>query len=137
MATWQESMDSLCDTASYFSTCNVMDINFVDGSTSEVYVAISKEQRHQGLAQVSSIDLDGMLFVYDKPSLVPFTMAKMNIDLDIGWYDERGKLIKWKMCVAGTTEPQFCPTPFSYVLECPAGTLNINDLLIKVKENNG
>lgn len=124
-------MQTLCETARFLSSCNVLDIYFENGSTLEVYVAASPEQRSAGLANVASIDLDGMLFVYDTPSYVPFTMQKMQMDLDIAWYDRAGTLIQLASYQAGFSDPIFCPKPFTYVLEAPKGTLSEVNLKVR------
>jgi uncharacterized membrane protein (UPF0127 family) len=123
MSDWFQQMNAVCDTARYFMNCNVMDIEFMDGSQLEVYVAISPEERNRGLSEVSSIDLDGMLFVYSRPSYTPFTMKKMMMDLDIAWYGVDGSIIQNGTYIMGQTEPIYSPQPYSYVLEVPAGTL--------------
>lgn len=132
MLDWQTQMDALCSTARFLSTCNVIDVAFANGERREVYVAISPEERQQGLAEVASLDLDGMLFFYATPSFVPFTMAKMMMDLDIAWYNESGELLKFGTFQAGSQEPLFCSAAFSYVLEAPAGTLPKSNLKVRV-----
>lgn len=131
METWAEEMEMLRSTASFFQSSNVLDIHFLDGSTYEVYLAISPQERQKGLSEVAWIDLDGMLFVYSQPSYTPFTMAKMQMDLDIGWYASDGALIKKGTYKAGLREPLYCPQPFSYVLEVPAGTLTDSNLKVR------
>lgn len=121
----------LRSTANFFQSRNVLDIHFLDGSTYEVYLAISPQERQRGLSEVAWIDLDGMLFVYSQPSYTPFTMEKMQMDLDIGWYAADGSLIKKGTFKAGTTEPLYSPQPFSYVLEVPAGTLTNSNLKVR------
>jgi len=132
MLDWQTQMDALCSTARYFATCNVIDIVFVNGEHREVYVAISPDERQRGLAEVASLDLDGMLFFYANPSFVPFTMAKMMMDLDIAWYNQSGELLKFGTFQAGSQAPLFCQQAFSYVLEAPADTLPQVDLKVRL-----
>lgn len=131
MKEWSLKMNAVCSTARYFMNCNVMDIEFVDGSQLEVYIAISPDERSRGLSEVSSIDLDGMMFVYSRPSYAPFTMAKMEMDLDIAWYAADGSLIKKGTYVKTYPKPIYTPQPYSYVLEVPAGTLPNANLKVR------
>lgn len=131
MDNWLSNMQSVCDTARFFSTCNVMDISFTDGTELEVYVAISPEERSQGLSEVSSIDLDGMLFVYQRPSYTPFTMAKMQMDLQIAWYAVDGSVIQSGSYPSGYPDPIYSPKPYSYVLEVPDGALPNSNLKVR------
>lgn len=120
---WNNRMSSAVDTARFFADCDVIDISFDNGSVMEVYVAISPEQRSRGLASISSIDLDGMLFYFDKPSYVPFTAEKMVIPIDIAWYAADGTLLALRRNVAPGTGALFSQQPFSYVLEAPPGII--------------
>jgi len=128
---WEHRMAAVCETASFLINCDVIDISFSNGTTREVYVAISKAQRAKGLSCISYVDLDGMLFYYDQPSFVPFTMAKMEIAIDIAWYDATGTLIKLASFEPGYAHPIFCPKAFSYVLEAPAGTIPQSNLKVR------
>lgn len=132
MSDWSDQMEMLRSTASFFQSRNVLDIHFLDGSTYEVYLAISPQERQQGLSEVAWIDLDGMLFVYNQPSYTPFTMAKMQMDLDIAWYGVDGSLIKKGTYKAGLQEPLYSPKPYFYVLETPAGTLTNSNLKVRM-----
>lgn len=132
MSDWSLQMDAVCATARYFMNCNVMDVEFVDGSQLEVYIAISPEERSRGLSEVSSIDLDGMMFVYSRPSYTPFTMEKMMMDLDIAWYAADGSIIKAGTYMRGQLGPLYSPQPYSYVLEVPAGTLPEANLKVRL-----
>jgi|JI9StandDraft_2_1071091.scaffolds.fasta_scaffold46679_4 uncharacterized membrane protein (UPF0127 family) len=130
MNEWYEKMNAVCSTARYFANRNVIDVEFQDGSQLEVYVAISQIERQRGLSEVAFIDLDGMLFAYSLPSLVPFTMKAMLMDLDIAWYSADGSVLKFGTYKAGDKTPLCCPLPFSYVLEAPADTLTRSNLKV-------
>lgn len=123
-------MQAAMDTARYLHNCDVLDIAFVNGDSMEVYVAYTLEQRQRGLASLSSLDLEGMLFIFDEPSFAPFTASKMLMDIDIAWYDEHGGLLQFKTAVAGTAA-LYCPHPFSYVLEAPVGTIPSSNLKLR------
>lgn len=102
---------------------NVIDIGFTNGTYLEVYAAISKEEKSTGLSTLPYLDVDGMMFFYETPSYNPFTMADMGFDLDIGWYDSTGAVIKHGTYEAGYSSPIFSPKPYSYVIETKAGNL--------------
>jgi uncharacterized membrane protein (UPF0127 family) len=116
---WFTEMAKLQSSFAFLNTCNVIDITFANGEVWEVYVAASKEQRQRGLSEVSSLDLDGMLFCYDQPSFMPFHMKNMAMDLNMGWYDQSGQLVASKWVAANHDLPLYCHVPFSYVLESP------------------
>jgi len=127
---WIQAMNAAVDTALFFDDCDVIDIQFADGSAMEVYVAVSPEQRARGLASISSIDLDGMLFFYETPSHVPFTAKKMLMDIDVAWYNQRGHLIQKLVAKAGQGA-MYCPEAFSYVLEAPLGIIPDSSLSVR------
>lgn len=110
---------------------NVIDIEYANGDILEVYVALNKEERAIGLSTVPYLDVDGMLFYYETPSYIPFTMLDMGFDLDIAWYDASGSLLKRGTFEAGYNSPIFCHKPFSYVVETKAGTIPDSDLKVK------
>lgn len=125
-------MSAVQDTARFFADCDVLDISFESGHQMEVYVAVSSSQRSRGLASISSLDLDGMLFYFDPPSYVPFTAAKMLMDIDIAWYDRAGRLIQMETAKAGSG-PYYCSKPFTYVLEAPVGQIPRADLKLATR----
>ena len=122
-------LNDISESYRFLAGLNVIDINFASGHSLEVYVALDTHQKRRGLAGLDQIDADGMLFCYDTPTYSPFTMKDMKFDLDIAWYDSEGKLINHQIWVAGTKMPVVSHRPFSYVLEVPAGTLPISDLV--------
>ena len=135
MDTWEKQMASLFESASYLNSLNVLELQFQDGRVLDVYVAANREERARGLSNLEALDTCGMLFYFDKPSYVPFTMADMKIDLSIGWYDERGQLLRKGDYKAGQHGPLFSSQPFTYVVETPLGWLPESNL--KVKDGNG
>jgi uncharacterized membrane protein (UPF0127 family) len=126
---WEKEMAALVGQG-HLASCNVLDIEFTSGTTLEVYLALDQTQRSQGLSDVASIDLDGMLFCYERPSYVPFSMKNTYIDLDIAWYSAVGALLQQRSAKALSSVPLFSAYPFSYVLEVPAGTLPTGDLIV-------
>jgi len=127
---WETRMSDVVDSALLLKNRNVIDLSFIDGSIIEVYIAILPNEKAIGLSKISYLDLDGMLFVYESPSLTPFTVSQMKIDLNIAWYRKDGTMIKKQMFEAGYAGPIFSPEPYSYVLETTIGVVADSDLLI-------
>jgi uncharacterized membrane protein (UPF0127 family) len=130
MIEWQEKMDAVIASKKMLQNMNVIDINFTDGRILEVYVAISRQEKAKGLQSIPYLDVDGMIFAYDKPSLNPFTMKDVGFDLDVGWYDLKGILLKKSTYASGSEAPMFSPKPYCYVIETLAGNLPESDLKV-------
>ena len=125
---WASAMEKIYSQAIYES-CNVADLEFSSGHRIEVRLALSDSQKQVGLSTAEALDM-GMLFYYKHPTYIPFTMAEMVHDLDIGHYNSEGILIQSTQCEAGSLEHVTCSMPFSYVLEMPAGTLPVGNFRI-------
>lgn len=123
-------LDDISESYRFLASLNVIDINFESGHSLEVYVALTPHEKRRGLANLESIDTDGMLFCYDAPTYSPFTMKDMKFDLDIAWFDSAGRLVGNQTWTAGSKLPVVCHRSFSYALEVPAGTLPISNLKI-------
>lgn len=126
-----EALENITDSARFLASLDVLDIEFNSGHTLELYVANNQEQRAKGLANLSSIDTDGMMFYYDSISYRPFTMAEMQFDLDIGWYDHGGRLLDINSFTAGHEAPVYAHYGFRYVVETPKGVLPFSDLKVR------
>lgn len=84
----------------------------------DVEVADTDDKRKDGLSRVKDLDDDeGMLFVFEEETEVPFTMADTSIDLDIVFIDDSGEVITVKSVKAFDETPVRCGGPFSFVLE--------------------
>lgn len=71
-----------------------------------VEVAEEQEDKYKGLSERTSLKKDeGMLFVYDHPQTLEFTMEDTNIDLDIIFIDENGHVTSVYPCKAHSEEP--------------------------------
>lgn len=99
----------------------------LDGRPLSVAIASTAEQRAQGLMGVEDLgSLDGMLFVFERRSVVAFWMKDTLIPLDIAFFEADGSLVSVKsMTPCVETE---CPTysselPAQYALEAPQGSL--------------
>lgn len=118
---WESEMKTICDRA-VVESCNVADLQFTSGHRIEVRLALSKLEKTVGLSYLTELDM-GMLFSYEVPTFVPFTMADTAVDLDIAHYTSNGALIQSGTFEAYSLLPVTCPVAFSYVLEMPAGSL--------------
>jgi uncharacterized membrane protein (UPF0127 family) len=107
----------------------------LDGTCLRVLLARSGAQQFFGLRDVQSVaPYDGMLFEFPSAHTGSFTMARVHIPLDIGWYESDGTRIdtaRMEPCPEGTDAD--CPTyssdgPYRYALETPAGQLGSGSL---------
>lgn len=128
-----EEMEKICRLGSFLRSCNVLPVSFKNGETIDVFIALTPEQRSQGLAGFSSLSADGMLFCYETPSYAPYTMQDMLFDLDIAFFSSDGTLISWSTEKAGSIAPVTCSQQYNYVLECPAGTFVQSSLVVRGK----
>lgn len=116
-----------------FSAWTVTEIG-VGGERLEVVIADEGDERYQGLRRRDDIGpYDGMLFVFDRPTSSSFTMSTVPVPLDIGFYDERGRLVDRLRMEPCPDEQSRCPLysasgPFTYALETHAGDLPRGDL---------
>jgi uncharacterized membrane protein (UPF0127 family) len=128
MISLENKLREVAESYRFLAGLDVLDIKFKSGHTMDVYVAMDRKTRGRGLAGLTSLDTDGMLFFFEVATYVPFSMNDMLFDLNIAWYDESGKLIQSGEYKAGDPTPITCPKPFSYVLETPVGMLPTSDL---------
>lgn len=126
---WYTEMAAVQSAKYVLDHLDVLTIEFEGGSSSDVYVATTVEDKIQGLSNLDFLDTDGMLFYFSSASYIPFTMEKMKLDLTIAFFSEQGKLISVSDHSAGDLSPVFCERPpYRYVLECPAGHYGGADL---------
>lgn len=100
---------------------NLSKYRAVKVGNAEFYIAETSEQHAQGLSGLSSLDKSGMIFVFSEPSLRPFHMGKMEMDINIAFYDEDMILMKSKTYSKHYSGPIFSPAPYKYVVETQAG----------------
>ena len=93
-----------------------------------VRVADEPDERSAGYQHICPeiIDLSAILFVYDRPIHVSFHMNNVHAALDIGFFDENGRLIEVIRMEPQTDEaasPSYYSSErdFQYALETPAG----------------
>lgn len=119
---WYADMASVQSAKYVLDHLDVLTVEFEGGSSSDVYIATTVEDKIQGLSELDFLDTDGMLFSFAAASYIPFTVKDMKLDLTIAFFDEHGQLLSYGDYTAGDPEPIFCERPpYRYVLECPAG----------------
>ncbi|MFO7591514.1 MAG: DUF192 domain-containing protein [Acidimicrobiia bacterium] len=94
-----------------------------------VVVADDGSERTRGLRERSDLgDYDGMLFVFDGPTTTSFTMSTVPVALDIGFFDDAGRVVdrlRMEPCAGSEAEcPVYRPdASFRFALETLAGDL--------------
>lgn len=74
--------------------CNPPTVRLPDGKRITVELAISQEEKSQGLGFRSSLPKNhGMLFLFDSPGIYPFWMKDTLIPLDILWLNH-GQIVE-------------------------------------------
>lgn len=102
-------------------------IYFPDGRSVRAELAITPEERAQGLMFRHNIEFDqGMLFVFDREGIHSFWMKNMLMPLDLIWLDGEKRVVHVEREVPPCVEEP-CPTyaskvPALYVLELKAGS---------------
>lgn len=76
----------------------------VDGKTLFARLAVSEMEKSQGLMGVSASSDEGMLFVYASDTRARFWMKDTPADLDIGFFDREGRLLRVMTMRAYDTE---------------------------------
>ncbi len=102
-----------------------------NGTTITAQVAMTGEERNQGLAGVEQLASDaGMLFVFDNSSTHSMWMKGMKTSIDMVWLDEGGKVVYLATNVPVPAEGDIefpvyqSDEPARYVLELAAGTVD-------------
>ena len=108
-----------------------LQVGFRVGNDSDPYCALladtdaARQQGMQGMRDLRGYD--AMVFAFEQDTTTPFINHFVPIDLSIGWYDRRGRLVDhatMEACPSG----EKCPTysskqAFRYAVETPAGGL--------------
>jgi uncharacterized membrane protein (UPF0127 family) len=108
-------------------------IYFPDGRSVRAELAVTPEERAQGLMFRQKIEFDqGMLFVFDREGIYSFWMKNMVIPLDLIWLDKEKRIVHVERNVP-PCEGEPCPTytskvPALYVLELEAGSFEKREL---------
>ena len=102
----------------------------IGGDCRHVVVADNTDERATGLMRRNDLgSYDGMLFVFDRPTISSFTMSDVPVPLDIAWYDAAGRPVDrllMQPCPDGTVSD--CPAyssqgTYSYAVETLGGEL--------------
>ena len=102
----------------------------IGGAAFTVDLAITQEERSQGLSGRPSLDAGmGMLFVFEEPALLRFWMRDMNFPLDMVWIGSDCTVVDVTQNAPVPPEdqaayqlPLYSPrSPAQYVLELNAG----------------
>jgi len=112
-------------------------VEIVTGADKSVKVNIeladTDDERRLGLSFKKYLgDYDGMLFVYDSETNIPFWMKDMQIPLDMIFFDSQGFIVDIKEAQAPCTDT-YCPSIYSkssymYVLEVNSGFVEKNNI---------
>jgi uncharacterized membrane protein (UPF0127 family) len=91
-------------------------------------LAESPDAQQEGMQGKSSLlGYDAMIFAFDTDTTVSFVNHFVPIDLSIGWYDARGRLVDhtdMEACPSGEKCPTYASKePFRYAVETSAGGL--------------
>jgi uncharacterized protein len=93
-------------------------------------LAETETQRDRGLMEITDADLggyDGMAFVFDADSRVPFWMRNTPMPLSLAYVDSTGKVVNTSdmaPCGDVPTCPLYAPgTPYRFAIEVPHGRL--------------
>ena len=98
-----------------------------------VALATTPAEQEQGLSDTKQLNFDqGMLFVFNPPTMPAFWMKDMNYPLDIIWIDQDKKVIGVSANLDPKTYPQtFSPSdPIEYVLEVSSGFYKTNNIQV-------
>lgn len=108
----------------------------LDGQELLVAIADTPKLRGRGLMNVSDLlDLDGMLFVFDRDSSTRFWMRDTLIPLDIAFFDVAGTFVDGFVMEPCTTAN--CPTyrpngSYRYALEMAEGDMPEDPLVLRL-----
>lgn len=107
------------------STFPVAEIS-IGGTRLTVWEADDGVERSQGLRRVEALPpgIDGMLFVYARPTEAVFVMEDTLIPLDLWFFDPEGRLmarVEMTPCQAPPCPRHHAPGAVSWALETPAG----------------
>lgn len=112
-----------------------------DGGAMNVLVADSMLERAHGLSgtHIETLGADGMIFLFQEPSVQTFWMNQMNYALDVVWI-KGGEIMKISENVSAPTadSPEIArmsSEPFSVdkVLELPAGQASVRGLKVGMR----
>ncbi|MBA2609097.1 MAG: DUF192 domain-containing protein [Actinobacteria bacterium] len=107
-------------------------VRFRVGDGDDLYCALlaaTDQAQQQGMQQRSDLGgYDAMVFAFGADVATAFTNHFVPIDLSIGWFDARGRLVD-QTTMDACPDGNDCPTyaskdPFRYAIETPVGGLS-------------
>ena len=113
----------------------------INDFTINLDIALTDKQKHEGLSIKSSMkENEGMLFIFEEPTLQSFWMKGMKFPIDIIWLDENLSIVyiekSLNPCKSWVNCPSYKPTAEAlYVLETISGFSEEHDLKIGDKIN--
>jgi uncharacterized membrane protein (UPF0127 family) len=108
------------------SRARFIKVYFPDGSAVTAELAVTDEERQQGLMFRDKIEeSQGMLFVFEAEDIHAFWMKNMKFPIDILWLDNQKRIVHMEAGVPPCTAdpcPSYVPkAPAMYVLELKSG----------------
>lgn len=104
---------------------------FLGGDEISVFVADNAILREKGLSGQKNLGSnEGMLFVFEEPSLHGFWMKDMHFPIDIIWFDENYQIVDvWERALPDSYPKIFVPSlKAKFVLEVQAGFFSEHNL---------
>lgn len=94
----------------------------INGKSYNVKEATTQEEKEKGLQGIDSLPKDeGMLFIYDPPQNVSFTMKEVKFPLDIIFIDE-DQIVTWVFTENPGSKKDLVVSDVAYVLELNANS---------------
>ena len=94
----------------------------VDQYCLEARLALTTQEQEKGLQGVEHLaDNEGMLFVFNPPRPVCMWMKDVPIDLEVGFFDENGRLMAVRQMKAQTENTHCAPSKAAWALEVNQG----------------
>lgn len=111
---------------------------YIDEHAVSVQLALTEAQQQRGLQGVSSLaSNEGMLFVFKPARPICMWMKDVPIDLDVGFFDEKGLLMSVHQMKAQTENTHCSQRPAAWALEMKGGWFKENKIRKEAKLNLG
>ena len=95
---------------------------FVNQTPVSVTLAVTPQEQQKGLQGVNALDQNqGMLFVFNPARSICMWMKDVPIDLEVGFFDENGRLMAVRQMKAQTENTHCAPSKAAWALEVNPG----------------